>query len=1234
MEDLQAAVLACLDPTADPTLKQRALTYCQDIRNSPDGWAFVLQSLSLSMKPEVAFWCLTVVHDVISNPTRYPVSLSAEQRAALRSTLIAYLANVVYPERVVKAGTTAETIQLPNFLLNKVAQPVVALIAVDYPHAWPLAFSDCVLPLVGRRRQLSNQPNSVSNGYLNQANGGPSQANAMPNNTDSPFSTTEVTYGSVGMFLRLLRAIDDDATSVRIAQVSDAHRITSVRVKDAMRDDCVTDIIQICADLIREPKFASQALDIIGRYIEWIDVGLVVQEHILKHIYEAITTHNECPFRSAAAACLRAIVQKRMSVGAKANLLRMLDIDALLGAIRADVIIANDEDNVDAEVNLQSGLVEVASLINVIAIIALDCVKAVCKVGNSSDAGNSTSKGNQNQAAPTVADVDPELLAYVGNVARHALPLSLQLLDDNTEEEAGPTQTLECVTAYVNVYGQLVRNGAIPSTHENVAVIGVVLNAIEERGRFPNDLDPSDENSERGRAFAELRKALVKRVFGSIGRWFTQLCVEFVKQLYGKAREPGTDGTNSDVSRMELALSLVISLISVSGDDAKVQEICAFVLGYPPECMQLSSAAGLYQQAINGMDRNNSTLSTTVHARQQLVLLVSNNYFEVVARSAKILVSDSEGQVVSTVLKVIFDERGLGHLHSEGVRSKAASALVKISKPLRGMMSHGHVEAIVRAAHDHIFPVEEDVSSQRWKNQMQMFETVGYLLGTTQNRDTVQVVQLVYVILKSIVDGVMSRQFMSCVAYIGAAGYLSKGFGGDSKYIKAVGNGKENHNSGSKTNDIMTAAQGSNPSSSVVPPGGTGGAINGGGVGTGTRVVLVRNEKKVAMSNDLKKVWVECIEGVLKGSEACLNHGEDPWMVEMRLKVVFFLHRMVDTVGTDVIWYLQQVVPRLLRFGSSPSELREVMSLMCQSTIKFRLQFASVTDKVEAEIVERVQLLSFSIDEQSGMAVSEADREMVEVMRVFMYWVNVMVSCELMDRWWDDHRQPHTTGAPPSASSIPTVSDGSKTNHDAGRHQGDDCRQGMLSVVMQWVMRNAVGAHMDVRVASSVMRMAWQTIGCMIERWGGDTQRFGGMQDFVMHQVATGCVKTIVMASLFRTRDYSNGEVLNVVTEIVRVQSRCVRRYGAQFADAVFAHIGHAVSQLDWTVYLTDLTKKPLTSTFQDSVQRWIVMARHAEQASVSGAASVASAAAPHGIAGGVAGAALTTPSGTTGSFT
>lgn len=133
---------------------------------------------------------------------------------------------------------------------------------------------------------------------------------------------------------------------------------------------------------------------------------------------------------------------------------------------------------------------------------------------------------------------------------------------------------------------------------------------------------------------------------------------------------------------------------------------------------------------------------------------------------------------------------------------------------------------------------------------------------------------------------------------------LSKSFDGDSKYIKAVSNGKDSHNNGINTNDTMSAAQWSNPTSSVqqfFPAGGTtGGAMNGAGVVTGTIVVLVRNENKVAMSNDLKKVWFECIEGVFKRIDACLNHAVDPWVAEMRLKVVFFLHRMVDTVGKDV----------------------------------------------------------------------------------------------------------------------------------------------------------------------------------------------------------------------------------------------------------------------------------------------------------------------------------------------
>lgn len=1127
MDDLQAAVLACLDPHAEASLKQRALKYCHDIQNSTQGFIFVLQTLSPAMKPEVAFWCLTVLHHVISDPNRY-AQLSQQERNALRSTTLAYLAHAIFSENV----------SIPSFLLNKLAQVVVAIIAADYPHAWPSAFHECILPLVGRSRN-----GAIASAFIQQQQHPEKLAN------DSSNAQLKVTFASVGMFLRFLRAVDDDVTSVRAAQVSNAHRATSVRVKDAMRDDCVSDIMQVCAELLvssEHVKLSSQAFDIVARYVEWVDVGLIVQSRFVKPMYEAITSTGACAWRAAAAAALRAIIQKRMSMSAKVKLLRLLDVDALMGAIRADVIAAtaNDEDgSVESEVNFQSGHFEVAVLVNGIAMVALDCVKTVCvPSGKGNGSGSTSANGNANTEDGNVAVVDGELLTYLGNVARHALPVALQMLDENTDEGTNGTQTLDCVASYVNVYGQLVHAGRIATNHENVTAIGEILRVIEERGKFSDDVDPKDEDSERVRAFKELRNAFVSRVFPSITRMFTELCVQFVKQMYTKA--------SNDIGGTELALALVASLISVAADDVNVQEICVFVLGSPPECLRHSAVAA----RMNGFREQQAQQQQLEHfqnAQVHLLELVSSSYFEVIGRSARVLVNDSDGHVLSTVLKVIFDERGLGHLGSEEVRSKAAGALVKICKPLRGMMSYGHVEAIVRAAHEHMFPVEEDVSSQRWKNQMLMFETVGYLLGTAQNKDGANgrdanaagssggvgnnVVGLVFAMLKTIVDGVTSREGMSCVAYIGAAGYLSKGFGGDLKYLAAVGAGKENKN--------VTDAVGADNNNTNIN-------------NKNKVVVMKKNEKKGGMMEEMKRVWMNCVAGVLKGSEGCLSDGAEEWKVEMRLKLIFFLHRMVETVGSELMWYLGVTVPELVRYGVSAVELKEVLSLMSQSTIRFREKFEVVSKIVDEQIVERVMGLSFEIDERSGMAVSEWDREVVEVGRGFMYWVNVMVSCGLMDSWWGKVEM-----------------------------NGVVKKQAMLTVVMGWVVRNAVGEGMDVRVGASVGKMAWQTIGWMVERWGNNSSA-GWMNDFVMQQVSQACVRCVWNGR----HSGGSGEATHVVTELVRVQSRCMRRYGGLFADALYSIVGGQVGQEDWNLYLTDLTRVPLTWTFAESVQRWAAM--------------------------------------------
>lgn len=1055
MDDLQAAVLVSLDPFADSSLREKALKYCLEVRTSPNGWVFVLQGISLSMRPEVTFWCLQVVNELLSDSTRYPSSLSTDQIVQLRTTVLQYLACTSFPDRFAQENIAVAK-ALPSFLLNKLAQVIAALIAADYPHAWPAAFHECVLPLV-------------------------TSTNASDDSVDGKHS-------SIAMFFKILRAIDEDVTSIRASQLSEAHRVRSVRVKDAMRDDCVVRIVNICADLLRHPKYACHALNIVGRYVEWVDIRLIANENFLSPIYESITSKDACSWRGAAAAALRAIVLKRMAPGLKGKMLRSLNVDKLLGSLCADTILSNDDGSVDSGLDLQCGQVEVAALVNTMAMISLDIIKTVWK-----------QRGNGN-----IMDVDAELMTYLYSVARQALLVALQILDENTDDGTG-AQTLECVTTYVNVFGQSPGSGDMVSNHENVSLVGAILTAVEERGRFPSDLDPSDQNSERGRAFSELRQALIKRVFSNVARLFTDICVEFVKRLYAHATD------SRDSARIELSLAMISILISVVLEHPSVQQVCVFVLLRPPISMN---------SVLSYVESSSVDVESQRKAEIHLLELISATFFEIVGRSVKVMVTHPNGSLLSSVLTVIFDGRGLSHMSSDVIRSKAAQALVKISKPLRGIMSSGHIGEIIRAASQHLFPVTDDIDSQKWKNQMLMFETVGYLLGTAQKREGS--VHLVHAVLKPIVDGVISTTEMGCVAYIAAAGYFSKGFGGDLKIMSL---------------EIEGDGETSERSSKVV----------------------IKSEKGLMMSKEMRSVWVECAKTILTNSEVCLTGNGEKWVKEMRLKVLFFLHRMVETIGEAIIWYLEKLLPELLKWCRSAAELHEVISLLCQSTIKFRESLENVTNKVDTLVVARVQQMSYQIDEQTKMAVSEADREVLDVLRMFMYWLNAIVSCGVMDTWW-------------------RIAE----------------KQELLNTALKMIIQNAIGNLLDVRVASSVMRMAWQTLGEMVERWGNKNKLVSKEFDkFMLQQVSEASVACGLRSTLFRDGDFSSGQANAVLAEVVRVQSICAQRYGQTFFETLYNAVGGRVTQDDWAVYLSDLTRKSATLPFGEAVQRWALMIRH-----------------------------------------
>lgn len=1036
MDELETAILLCFNPPPDKSLHDKALQYCQNAQASPDAWAVALECLSKGTgRPEVAFWCCQVLHETFSNPARYPTSFSVDQIKAIREGFVNYFVQVVSGEM------THGSAGLPSFLLNKTAQVIVSIVAVDYPGSWPLAFKALILP-------LANNPQTSSD-------------------------------ASTAMFFRILRTIDEDVTSIRASQLSERHRTTSMRVKDAMREDCIPDLIRIVSELLKS-KFVCHSFDIVARYVEWVDIGLIVDERILQPMYTAITTASACDARPAAAAALRAIIMKRMDSTAKVRLLAALEIETLLQSIPADFLVSESGEFSDPDLPLQSGQTEVAALVNTVAMAALDILKDVLK--------------RKKQSV-----TDPGAQRTAVKVAQLALPVALRFMNENAEEGTS-SQTLQCVATYVNVFSKLSEQESSEQATARVSAISAILKAVEDGALLPTGFDPTDDQPEQYRSLPELRTVLLKNVFQSVVRAFPAMCVEFVRRLFSQAAEA------KDIPRTELALEMVLVLTAIAAEVPEVLELRRAVIASPPPCMGFSS------------DVPDTAMTKSQLAQKHQLELVSTTYFNLVARSYRLFLNKNDPGLLSTVLPVFFDERGLGHRSSEMVRSQASYSLLKLARPLRSVVTSTRLEAVLNAAQKHMFPVHDDTNSQVFKDQMNIYETIGYLLGADHRR--AGSLQYLSAILQPLVDSLSDNPNERAIPYLTAAGYFSKGFGVDSKPLLLLNSegassqaGYPNRRSPSGSDD----AQGKE----------------------------IRVQKVTPLSQEMQTVWVTCLEAVLKASAACFQVGRNGSLLELRAKLLFFLHRMVDTIGSAVIPYLERILPELLKSSSTALELRDALILASQGVTKFGETFEPVAFRVYAPIVERALQVTYTLDPQTLLAISEESREVVEMQRAYTYFIHALMGSKLIEILLHP-------------------------NH-----------QYLIQPVISSVIATAIGESLDIRVAASVMKMALDTLGNMVERWTSSTPNGAGaagpsgFAQFALEKIAPATVASGVRGSIFRAGDYESSNAVSVITEIVTVHRICAVHLGNNFAEALLkdafrsAANGSAESYLA-TIYSSD----------------------------------------------------------------
>ncbi|CAL2244979.1 unnamed protein product [Prunus armeniaca] len=324
MDDLEKAILIMFDEsgTVGSELKQKAKDYCDKIKEEQAICSVCIEKLCFSNLVQVQFWCLQTLHEVIR--VRYS-SMSLDERYLIRKSVFSIACFGGFDDK-----STVRVLEGPAFIKNKLAQVLVTLIYFEYPLVWSSVFVD----------------------FLSQLSKG-----AMV----------------IDMFCRVLNALDEELINLDYPRTPEELAV-AVRVKDAMRQQCVGQIVRAWYDIVSmyknsDEELCASVLESMRRYISWIDIGLIVNDAFIPLLFELVLVGGLSEqLRGAAAGCLSAVVSKRMDPQSKLPLLQSLQMRRVFGLVAQD----SDSDLVS----------NVAALLTGYAVEVLECFKRL----NSEDA--------------------------------------------------------------------------------------------------------------------------------------------------------------------------------------------------------------------------------------------------------------------------------------------------------------------------------------------------------------------------------------------------------------------------------------------------------------------------------------------------------------------------------------------------------------------------------------------------------------------------------------------------------------------------------------------------------------------------------------------------------------------------------------------------------------------------------------------------------------------------------
>ncbi|KAG5366963.1 Exportin-T [Yarrowia sp. B02] len=452
MEDqIEQAVDIAIQGVGDPSVRQQALDFCNQVKASDEGWQMCLAMFAGDRKRSDAarYFSLQVIDEALGR-------LNREQLVFVRDHLFAYVrmgSGLSQGQADVNVGQAVSFADDPVHMKNKLGETLAYLFIMTYVDIWDTYFYDFERLCEGQGSDFGNS--RAVDLYLRVLN------DIHREIGDTLIIREPATQSRNNDLKDYIRQRD-------MARLAESWKSMLMYYKDQTQDPLATEIV-------------NNTLRVIGGWVSWADLTLIAEGEVLEVIFNLLSSPKS---RIHACDCLSEIVSKKMNPGAKLQLIQVLNLTSIIHDLSQSDDITFDE--------------RVAKLANSIAseLIRLAETEAQA-LGESSEA--------------LLLNMFPLLLRYLGNeyddTSSQVLPAVnsyLQLVRRDSKREKAKINPNRLTKNTADQYENFPADRTFISDQRH-AVVRSILEAVMKKCRYLDDQDWVEEEDDE---FCELRLRL------------------------------------------------------------------------------------------------------------------------------------------------------------------------------------------------------------------------------------------------------------------------------------------------------------------------------------------------------------------------------------------------------------------------------------------------------------------------------------------------------------------------------------------------------------------------------------------------------------------------------------------------------------------------------------------------------------------------------------------------------